>query len=63
MPNKNKSNAGMYIYEDPRTRELFHYSRMGTYRKNGRRLIFKGKAHILNRIEHSHDGEDVEERQ
>ena len=36
----------MYIYEDPRTGEIFHYSRRGRYRKNGRTLIFKGKAHI-----------------
>ena len=41
----------MYIYEDPRTGEIFHYSRRGTYRKNGRTLVFKGKAHILDRVE------------
>lgn len=56
MPNKNKSIGGMYIYEDPRTGELFHYSRRGSYRKNGRLLLFKGKAHILNRVEDSHNG-------
>ena len=55
MSNKNKSDAGMYIYEDPRTGELFHYSRKGTYRKNGRTLMFKGKAHILNRVQDSQD--------
>ena len=41
----------MYIYEDPQTGEIFHYSRRGTYRKNGRTLVFKGKAHILDRVE------------
>ena len=41
----------MYIYEDPRTGEIFHYSRKGRYTKNGRTLIFKGKAHILGRVE------------
>ena len=56
-PNKDKSSGGMYIYEDPRTGELFHYSRKGSHKKNGRLLLFKGKAHILNRVEHLHDDE------
>ena len=59
MSNKNKSNAGMYIYEDRKTGELFHYSRRGSYKKNGRRLVFKSKAHILNRVEYSHGDEDA----
>jgi hypothetical protein len=29
-----------YIYEDPRTGELFTYKRRGVYRKNGRILVF-----------------------
>mgnify|MGYP000718513053 FL=1 len=29
-----------YIYEDPKTGELYHYSRRGIYKKNGRKLIF-----------------------
>ena len=38
-----------YVYEDAKTGELFHFSRKGNYRKNGRPLVFKGKAsHILN---------------
>ena len=52
--NKSKSAGGVYVYEDPKTGELFHYSRKGTYRKNGRPLVFKGKAHILNQIEESY---------
>ena len=33
-----------YIYEDPKTGELFHYSRKGIYRKNGRTLLFVKKS-------------------
>jgi hypothetical protein len=29
-----------YIYEDPKTGELYHYSRKGIYKKSGRTLIF-----------------------
>jgi|TARA_R110000823_G_C15646155_1_gene470434 hypothetical protein len=58
-PNKEKSNGGMYIYEEPRTGELFHYSRRGSHRKKGRLLLFKGKAHILNRVEYSHGDEEA----
>ena len=53
-----KSSATIYIYEDPRTGEVYQYSRRGVYKKNGRTLIFlrqsKGDIvstdHILNRI-------------
>ena len=38
--NKGKSSAAIFIYEDPKTGELFHYSRRGAHRKNGRTLIF-----------------------
>ena len=48
------STGGVYVYEDPITRELFYYSRRGLHRKNGRLLIFKGKAHILDRAEQSY---------
>tara|TARA_R110002051_G_scaffold324991_1_gene425069 strand:+ start:2527 stop:2700 length:174 start_codon:yes stop_codon:yes gene_type:complete len=30
-----------YIYEDPRTGEVFTYKRKGVYRKNGRILVFQ----------------------
>ena len=63
-PNKNesqndgKSSGAVFVYEDPRTGELFHFSRKGVYRKNGRTLVFvkksKGEAtsdHILNEVE------------
>ena len=30
----------VYIYEDPKTGELYHYSRKGIYKKSGRTLIF-----------------------
>ena len=33
-----------YIYEDPKTGELFHYSRKGIYRKSGRVLLFVKKS-------------------
>ena len=33
-----------YIYEDPKTGELFHYSRKGIYRKSGRTLLFVKKS-------------------
>tara|TARA_R110000744_G_scaffold108185_1_gene204969 strand:+ start:300 stop:485 length:186 start_codon:yes stop_codon:yes gene_type:complete len=55
MSNNNESTAGVYVYEDPKTGELFHYSRRGTYRKNGRSLVFKGRSHILDRIEQNLD--------
>jgi hypothetical protein len=29
-----------YIYEDPKTGELYHYSRRGIYKKSGRTLKF-----------------------
>ena len=51
------STGGIYVYEDPKTGELFHYSRRGSYRKNGRTLVFKSKAHILDRAEQSY-GDD-----
>ena len=38
--NKGKSAGGIFIYEDPRTGELYHYARKGIYRKSGRTLIF-----------------------
>ena len=38
--NKGKSAGGVFIYEDPRTGELYHYARKGIYRKNGRTLVF-----------------------
>ena len=33
-----------YRYEDPRTGEVFIYSRKGTYKKNGRVLVYRGIA-------------------
>ena len=52
------SSGAVFVYEDPRTGELFHFSRKGVYRKNGRTLVFvkksKGSAisdHILNEVE------------
>ena len=40
---KAQSEAG-YKYEDPMTGEVFTYKRRGVYRKNGRSLVFVGKA-------------------
>jgi hypothetical protein len=38
------SSQADYRYEDPRTGEIFIYSRKGTYRKNGRVLVYRGVA-------------------
>ena len=61
---KDYVSKGAYEYEDPKTGELFYYSRKGTYRKNGRTLIFKkitkGETmpeHILNRTDESYADE------
>ena len=50
-----------YEYEDTKTGELFYYSRKGTYRKNGRSLLFKKRTrgetmsdHILNKTSESY---------
>jgi len=43
-PNEEPANAAVFIYEDPRSGELYHYSRMGTHRKNGRTLVFVKRA-------------------
>ena len=58
LSSKDKSSGAVFVYEDPRTGELFHFSRKGVYRKNGRTLVFikksKGNAtsdHILNEVE------------
>lgn len=42
--NKGKSSGAVFIYEDPKTRELYHYARKGLYKKNGRTLIFVKKS-------------------
>ena len=62
--NKGKSSGAIFIYEDPKTGELFHYKRRGAYRKNGRILIFikqtRGEimsGHILNRAAESYADE------
>jgi len=33
-----------FKFEDPMTNEVFYYNRMGPWKKDGRSLIFKGKA-------------------
>ena len=35
---------GAYMYEDPKTGELYHYARRGIYKKNGRILVFVKKT-------------------
>ena len=40
MPLTDRSDGGIFIYEDPKTGELYHYARKGIYRKSGRTLIF-----------------------
>ena len=41
---KGKNSQDTYRYENPRTGEVFNYSRKGTYRKDGVMLVYKGKA-------------------
>ena len=55
--NKGKSSGAVFVYEDPKTRELFHFSRKGVYKKNGRTLIFvkKSKGDSLNGINKESD--------
>ena len=56
--NKGKSSGAIFLYEDPKTGELYYFSRRGAHKKNGRTLVFveqsKGEDmstdHILNRI-------------
>ena len=62
--NKGKSSGAIFVYKDPITSELFHFSRQGVYKKNGRILIFVKKSrgetmsdHILNRAAKSHSEE------
>lgn len=40
----NKKSKSSYQYEHPKTGEVFTYSRMGNYKKDGMMLIYKGKA-------------------
>jgi hypothetical protein len=63
-PRKDKSSGAIFIYQDPKTGELFHYARRGVYKKNGRVLVFvkqsRGKMmsdHILNKISDSYADE------
>ena len=35
---------GDYKYKNPKTGEIFRYSRKGIYRKDGTVLVYKGKA-------------------
>ena len=65
--NKGKSSGAIFVYKDPITSELFHFSRQGVYKKNGRILIFVKRSrgeimsdHILNRAAKSHADEKSE---
>ena len=69
MPSKGKSSGAIFIYQDPKTSEIYHFARKGVYRKNGRILIFVKKSrgetmsdHILNRAAKSH-AEEAERTQ
>ena len=60
-PRKGKSSGAIFIYEDPKTGELFHYARRGVYKKNGRVLVFVKQSrgeimsdHILNETSDSY---------
>jgi hypothetical protein len=37
---RTKGSAGTFIYKDPKTGELYNYSRKGFYKKDGRVLVF-----------------------
>ena len=39
------ASGAVFIYEDPKTGELYHYSRRGVYRKGGRVLRFVKISH------------------
>ena len=39
-----EDSAGAYRYENPKTGEVFIYSRKGVYRKDGTALVYRGKA-------------------
>jgi len=41
---KDPANAAVFIYKDPKTGELYHYSRRGPYKKQGRLLVFVKRA-------------------
>ena len=41
---KAEVSEGGYKYENPKTGEVFTYTRKGTYKKDGTNLIYKGKA-------------------
>ena len=43
-PRKSKAGMGAYQYENPKTGEMFFYSRKGIYKKDGINLVYKGKA-------------------
>lgn len=55
--NKSRSSGSVYVYEDPKTGELYQYKRRGGYKKNGRTLVFVRRSggeamkdeHILNK--------------
>jgi hypothetical protein len=38
------NSEGVFQYQDPVTQEIYNYNRRGVYKKNGRPLIFVGKA-------------------
>lgn len=38
------SSLAKYKYSDPITNEIFYFDRMNTYKKNGRPLVYQGKA-------------------
>lgn len=38
------STLAKYKYSDPVTNEIFYFDRMNTYKKNGRPLVYQGKA-------------------
>jgi hypothetical protein len=38
------STIAKYKYSDPTTNEIFYFDRMNTYKKNGRPLVYDGKA-------------------
>lgn len=39
-----ENTEGAFLYEDLRTGEIYTYQRMGVYKKDGRILVYRGKA-------------------
>ena len=51
-PRSDETKGATFTYKDPQTGELYNYSRRGSYKKNGRFLVFVKKSKGANMSEH-----------